>query len=111
LGVLFQATGAGRLARTSQPCKAFPTAAGLLASEYVAERELPLILERHRRGEIDLIPLFLLPVPKITAGALLAIQGINQPTEPFAGMTDVEQSACLATLVDRLGDLLQIERV
>jgi hypothetical protein len=84
---------------------------GLLASEYVAERELPLILERHRRGEIDLIPLFLLPVPKITAGELLAIQGINQPTEPFAGMTDVEQSACLATLVDRLGDLLQIERV
>jgi len=84
---------------------------GLFASDYVYDKELPVVLERWRRDEIELIPVFLLPVSRLTAREVLDIQGINQPNQPLQGMSIQEQNACLARLVERLGAILGIERL
>ena len=84
---------------------------GLFNSDYVVEKELPIIIELFRNKQIELIPVFVATVSQLVAGDLFKIQGINRPEKPLDVLSTAKRNQCMVKLVDKLGEIMGIVHV
>lgn len=61
-----------------------------LASDYIVEKELPLLLNRHRNGELIVLPIVGSPVAWMHPPGLAAIQFLNNPSKPLDSLSGEE---------------------
>ena len=67
-------------------------------SDFINQKELPVLLRAADAGKLRLIPLFLKPVYLDPAEELARFQGLNDPGQPLIELTEAEQERMLATL-------------
>jgi len=70
----------------------------LLASEFVMSKELPLLLNAERKGEVTLLQLILRPCLLDSIEGLSQIQTVNSPEEPLYGLKPVKRDRILVEL-------------
>lgn len=79
--------------------------ADYLASDYVAERELPFLLEAaHDRG-MPVLPIIVSPC-RFTRTPLNEFQAVNSPTSPLTGKSKQEQEQILAKVAEVISKTL-----
>lgn len=81
-----------------------------LASDFIMERELPVLLERHKRGEVRIVPISvghaaLAPTP------LKDIQFANDPAQPLEALDTVEVDRILVGIGQTISDALTLSNL
>jgi hypothetical protein len=72
--------------------------ADFIASEFIANDELPLLLAKAKNEGAVILPLILSPSCYEEREDLSQFQAINDPSKPFIGLEKVEQEDCLVKL-------------
>lgn len=75
-----------------------------LASEFIAEREIPRLLERSAQGRLTILPVFLSPAD-VEDTPLARLQGYGTPKRPLSDMSWSDQQRQYAKLAKRLRSL------
>jgi len=79
--------------------------ADFLASEYVANEELPLILQKAQTGEMRVLPIILSPCA-FDRTRLARFQPVNAPSSPMTSKSKTEQEMILSHVADSIGRYL-----
>ena len=66
-----------------------------LASEFIAEHELPPLLKAARQGKVRILPLYLTSSNVNAMQDLSAFQGINDPAQPLASLSEADQDRAM----------------
>lgn len=66
-----------------------------LASNFVLDEELPLLLERARRGDLLVLPV-IVGYSRFERTPLARIQPVNSPSSPLVSKSQLEQEKILA---------------
>jgi hypothetical protein len=108
-----------RQALDCSACAILLISSRFLDSEYIYEKELPVLLCRAKDEALGLIPLFVSRVPKRSLSVefpyhggtehfdLASAQGVNGPDKPLDGVSGSERMALLASLADRVAKWLE----
>lgn len=72
--------------------------ADFIASNFIAENELPPLLAAAEKKGVVILPLIIGPSLFETIESLARFQSINSPSKPLIGLSKVKQEACLVKL-------------
>lgn len=89
--------------RLKQPVAVLMVSANFLASDFIAEHELPTLLSRAKAGGTTIIPVILSP-SLFSNTALGAFQSINAPSDPISDMTFSEQERIFVKVAQTIMD-------
>jgi hypothetical protein len=81
--------------------------ADFFASDFIADRELPLLLKRAAAGSVVILPVIIGPSQFGDTPGLAQLQAVNPPSKPLVNMTVGEQEQVfddLTRLIRRLDD-------
>lgn len=81
-----------------------------LASDYAATTELPLILSRHRAGDLIVLPILVAPTQWTHLAGLAETQFLNDPLRPLSTLTNVERAKAIVFMAGRIEELAQALR-
>lgn len=76
--------------------------ADFLSSQYIREREIPTLLQRHREHGLRMIPVLARPCPWRTVSWLRDLQLFPSGSEALSGLTESRVEAELARLTENL---------
>jgi len=80
--------------------------ADFLASDFIAENELPPLLKKAQRGGATIIPVIVSPCGFLRETKLADYQSVNDPTKPLEGMTYGESEQMLVRLSEAVEEAL-----
>jgi hypothetical protein len=85
----------------------------LLDSTYINQRELPDLLKAQADEGVTILPIFVGDIGRKTAdiGRLLAIQGVNNPERPLAGLDWPDQELVFARAANRVREIFGLPTV
>ncbi len=81
--------------------------ADFIASDFIAEDELPPLLKKAESGGATIIPVIVSPCGFRREKRLSRYQSVNKPEEPLEGLTYSESEQVLAKLADAVENALQ----
>lgn len=76
--------------------------ADFLASDFIADNELPPLLQRHENDGAIILPLILSPSRFGKTPSLVCFQAVNPPTQPLIALPKAEQEAILVGLTEAI---------
>ncbi len=82
--------------------------ANFLASDFIAEHELPTLLAHAEKGGTTIIPLILSPC-LYTSTTLGRFQAINNPKHPLAALSRIKQEEILVRVAETIAERFQAE--
>lgn len=80
--------------------------ADFLASDFIADNELPPLLQRHENDGAVILPLILSPSRFGKTPSLVCFQSVNPPTQPLIALPKAEQEAILVGLTEAIESAL-----
>lgn len=78
-----------------------------LASDFIAEREIPALIRRNREGDLVVLPLHVRRSLWTEVPGLAELQFLNPASRPLAELSERERDEQLAEIAQRLGRLVQ----
>ncbi len=86
--------------------------ADFLASDFVAENELPPLLEAAKKDGVKILPVILKPCAFTATESLAIYQAVNDPTKPLIGLPEAEREAVWVRLAGEVRDsVLEFEKL
>ena len=82
-----------------------------LASDYIAEEELPLLLNRHREEDLIVLPIVVRPAAWTHVRGLAELQFLNDPSKPLADLSEADRDSLIASIAVRVMELAEALRV
>ena len=89
----------------------FLVSSNFFASDFIARKELPLLLEAAEARGVEILPIVLNPCQAaFNRSKLKDYQTIKSPSKPLSGMTDHEKDEALDQLAARIIEIVQNEQ-
>lgn len=82
-----------------------------LASDFIAEKELPLLLERRADEGLAVLPILVRPTAWTRVKRLAEVQFLNDPSRPLSELSDVERDKVIAEIASRIAELAAAVRL
>ena len=80
--------------------------ADFLASDFIADNELPPLLEKHAKEGIVVLPLIVSPSRFLKIPSLARFQAVNSPDQPLTGLSKTEQENIFVKMTGAIEDAL-----
>jgi hypothetical protein len=84
--------------------------ADFLASDYIADKELPALLRRHHNDDLIVLPVVVTPAAWMHTPGLAEIQFLNDPSKPLSTLSEAERDAVVVAIVGRIRELAEAIR-
>jgi hypothetical protein len=85
--------------------------ADFLASEFISEKELPLLLAQHRAEDLVVLPAVVRPALWMHVPGLAETRFLNDPTKPLSSLGESERDVALASIAARIVELAEAIRL
>jgi tetratricopeptide (TPR) repeat protein len=82
-----------------------------LASDFIAENELPSLLKAAEKEGAVILPIFLRPSVYLKMDHLSQFQAVNPPDKALADLSEVEQDRFLVQVAERVSDLCDYDSI
>jgi TIR domain len=76
-----------------------------LASDFMVEKEFPVLLRRQRAGEIVFLPVLLRQSLWTALGGFAELQFANNPSKPLANLSPADRETAFAQIAERISTL------
>ncbi len=73
-----------------------------ISSDYIAQKELPLLLERRKREGIVLLPILVRPTAWTHISGLAEVQFLNDPSKPLSELSDDDRERVVGQMASRI---------
>jgi len=81
-----------------------------LSSDYITQKELPLLLERRKKEGLVLLPILVSPTAWTYVSGLAEVRFLNDPSKPLSELSDTDRERALSDIASRIVSLVETLR-